>query len=299
MRRMFIPAFLQDNTELLKHDPDYAQRLEGLGDPALVKAMLEGDWDVVSGGALDDVWDRKKHQIKPFKIPFSWYIDRTMDWGSSKPYSVCYWAESDGTTVKLGDGTRVHYPRGTIFQIGELYGSDGKDLNVGTKESARELGNKMREYEEKMWPDRIVNKGAADGQIFEQNRGGTKESIHDQIVLGYKGLKDNGKREFVLDKYSKTHKLFYSGNKSPGSRKRGLELVRNYLKASKADTMEEKGIFFFDNCRVQITLLPILPRSDKDSDDVDTDAIDHAYDALRYRIFTKPKRIKQVEAYGI
>src|SRR5690606_23412118 len=56
MRRQFVPAKLSDNPTMADNDPDYADRLEGLGNPALVKAMLDGDWNLVAGGALDDVW---------------------------------------------------------------------------------------------------------------------------------------------------------------------------------------------------------------------------------------------------
>jgi len=48
LTRAFIPARISDNPFLLKSDPDYRKRLEGLGDPLLVRAFLEGDWSVVA-----------------------------------------------------------------------------------------------------------------------------------------------------------------------------------------------------------------------------------------------------------
>ena len=53
MRRQYIPARLEDNPTLLLNDPTYVDRLEGLGDPVLVRAMREGDWDGCRGR---DVW---------------------------------------------------------------------------------------------------------------------------------------------------------------------------------------------------------------------------------------------------
>ncbi len=100
MLRTFIPALLQDNPSLTENDPGYEERLDGLGDPALVKAMKNGDWNIVAGGALDDVW--KPRLILPrFKIPKGWRIDRSFDWGSSHPFSVGWWAESNGEEIEL------------------------------------------------------------------------------------------------------------------------------------------------------------------------------------------------------
>src|SRR5690606_31152314 len=95
MMRQFIPALLEDNPTLQENDPDYETRLEGLGNAALVRAMRKGDWDIVSGGMFDDVWDRAVHVLKPFPVPDSWRVDRSCDWGSSKPFSFGWWAESD------------------------------------------------------------------------------------------------------------------------------------------------------------------------------------------------------------
>ncbi|HBA32968.1 MAG TPA: terminase, partial [Gammaproteobacteria bacterium] len=125
MLRQYIPAKLEDNPTLVENDPDYEYRLEGLGSAELVRAMRMGDWDIVAGGMFDDVWNRDKHVIDPFPIPSSWRIDRSFDWGSSKPFSVGWWAESDGSPVIWPDQTETHYPRGTLFRIAEWYGWNG------------------------------------------------------------------------------------------------------------------------------------------------------------------------------
>ena len=46
---MFLRGRLTDNQELLKVDPGYVNRLKGTGDPELVAAWLDGDWDAVVG----------------------------------------------------------------------------------------------------------------------------------------------------------------------------------------------------------------------------------------------------------
>ena len=119
MRRQYIPARLEDNPTLAENDPDYEARLEGLGHPALVKAMRHGDWNIVAGGMFDDVWMAGRHIVRPFEIPPSWRVDRSFDWGSSKPFSIGWWAESDGSDAALPDGTRRATRPGDLFRIAE------------------------------------------------------------------------------------------------------------------------------------------------------------------------------------
>ena len=45
---------------------------------------------------------------------------------------------------------------------------------------------------------------------------------------------------------------------------------------------ENPGLFVFDTCTAFIETLPVLPRDEKDMDDVDTDAEDHVADEVRY-----------------
>ena len=117
MTRQYIPAKLKDNPTLAKNDPDYADRLSALGTPELVRAMLDGDWDIVAGGMFDDVWKKDVHIIEPFRIPKTWIVDRSFDWGSSRPFSVCWWAESDGTEATPGRRQQADIPPKNSFFI--------------------------------------------------------------------------------------------------------------------------------------------------------------------------------------
>ena len=121
MRREYVPARLHDNKVLILNDPEYYQRLKGMGDTATVQAMLEGDWESLSSGGFADVWRAKYHVVKPFDIPHTWRIDRGYDYGSSNPAACCWFAESDGSDFIDADGNEAWVPAGSIFQIGELY----------------------------------------------------------------------------------------------------------------------------------------------------------------------------------
>src|SRR3546814_18202618 len=47
MLRQFIPARLEDNPTLTANDPDYVDRLSGLGSVDLVRAMRAADWNKI------------------------------------------------------------------------------------------------------------------------------------------------------------------------------------------------------------------------------------------------------------
>lgn len=254
--RVFIPSTLDDNPQLLKNDPDYWKRVvaSANGDEALIKAWRWGRWDIVAGGMFDDVWRREKHVIEPFEIPSSWYVDRSFDWGSSKPFSVGWWAESDGTTAPNGR----NYPRGTLFRINELYGWNGKP-NEGCKWLAVEIADRIKEIEAG-FPFK-VNPGPADDSIFDEENGNCI-------------ARDLAARGVVWTK----------AGKRPGTRKTGWEKMRKLLKASTASPMEEPGLFVFNNCTQFIRTVPVLPRDAKQTDDIDTNAEDHVADESRYRI---------------
>ena len=50
----------------------------------------------------------------------------------------------------------------------------------------------------------------------------------------------------------------------------------------------QPGIRIFKTCRNLVRTLGMLPTDDKNPEDVDTHAEDHAYDALRYGCMSRP-----------
>ena len=271
MLRQYIPARLSDNPTLIESDPDYIDRLEGLGNPALVRAMKDGDWDIVAGGAFDDLWKRDVHVLPSFEIPSSWSIDRSFDWGSSKPFSVGWWAESDGTECEIA-GVKRCFPRGTIFRIAEYYGWNGTP-NEGLKMLAKDVALKIKEIEAEHWllAGRPVEPGPADSAIYATENG--KSIAADMEAEGV---------------------YWVESDKRPGSRKSGFEQVRKMLKASRDNPLEEPGLYVFDSCVDFIRTIPVLPRDQRDTDDIDTKAEDHIYDETRYRLMT-PRRIVRAD----
>lgn len=75
----FIPAKVQDNTVLMKNDPNYVKRLENLPENQK-KAFLYGDWNIFAGQYFSE-FRQEIHVIKPFVIPRHWKRYTTKDYG--------------------------------------------------------------------------------------------------------------------------------------------------------------------------------------------------------------------------
>jgi hypothetical protein len=238
------------------------------------KAWLEGSWDITSGGMFDDLWDAKKHIIKPFKIPYSWKIDRSFDWGSSKPFSVGWWAQSDGTDVTMSDGTTRSFPRKTLFRIGEWYGSNGKP-NEGMRMTAKNVALGIIQREIQMGIANRVAAGPADSAIY---------AVTDEESIG-QNMESQGVFWTLADKRS-------------GSRKNGWELMRDRFSATANDDVDKPGMLVFETCRDFIRTVPGIVRDPKDPDDVDTDAEDHIADDVRYRVLASDGVVTKVKIGG-
>ncbi|MCG8643424.1 MAG: hypothetical protein MI862_27095 [Desulfobacterales bacterium] len=266
--RIVITGYLKENRFL---GDDYLKMLKSVKDEAKRKAWTGGSerWNIVAGGAVSDVWRRKYHVLEPFEIPKAWTINRSFDWGSSKPFSVGWWAESDGSEVEVSPGKTRTFPKGTLFRIVEHYGWNGQP-NQGVYRSAGKVAKEIKEIEKKssILNKHLVRPGPADTSIWDADDEG-KSIASKMQIQGVKWTK---------------------ADKRPGSRKAGLEEVRDRLISGSKNPMEEPGLFIFSTCSHFIRTVPVLPRDPKDMDDVDTDAEDHVYDEVRYRLGIKKKK---------
>ncbi len=239
--RVFIPSKLEDNQILMKSDPGYGDRIYELNDPALAKALREGNWNIVAGAAIPE-WDPEIHVIDPAPIPSSKAIWRSMDWGYDTPYG-CLWMFADDGDVIVGN---------------ELYGWSGQP-NVGTREAPSEVRSKIENYES--LHEIYVPMGLLDNQCWEPRSGaGPLVNELGGKELGWRPWK-KGPNSRVLQKQNLHQMLSVVNGRSR------LKVMRN--------------------CHHLIRTLPILPRSQKNPEDVDTLAEDHLYDALRAGIDKK------------
>lgn len=246
--RVFIPSKLTDNPLLMENDPLYVGRLQQQGSAQLVKAWLEGDWDIILG-AFFDCWTSANVLSTGewlSEIPREAVRFRAFDWGSAKPFSVGWYAISDGTWG---------LPEKALVKYREWYGSSGLP-NVGIKSDAEPVavGIKNREAGE------IIRYGVADPSIFVRDGG---PSIGERMNLTL-------------------HPPF-----RPGDRKRivGWDQMRAYIAGIDGVPM----LYFLDCCDDSIRTIPALPHDEHNSEDVDTDAEDHAGDETRYACMSRPQ----------
>ena len=274
--RVAIRGYLAENKVLLSADPNYVQQLKSAAsNPAELRAWLYGDWNIVAGGMFDDLWNPRIHVVPalPYKlIPKRWRIDRSYDHGSSKPFSVGFWAQSNGEPITY-NGRVYGAVRGDLYRIAEWYGWNGRE-NEGVKMGAFDIAEGIKDRIEDWGLTGRVRPGPADTSIFDEYE----------------------RNKSVAGDFQRKHVRWEKADKGPGSRRQGWEQMRKMLKAAfptVAGIREEPGLFIFDCCTQFIRTVPILPRDKTNVDDVDTNVEDHAGDETRYRIRRKSTAVKR------
>jgi hypothetical protein len=291
--RCAIHGHIDENRILMAADPNYKQTIiASASNDAMKAAWLDGSWDFVAGGMFDDVWDSSRNVVPVFEIPKAWRIDRAFDWGSSRPFSVGWYAQSDGSDVKLPDGRWVSTVRGDLFRFNEWYGWTGRP-NEGRRMLAVDVAKGIVERE-LLWDLRTrescrVKAGPADSSIFTVENGVCIAQDMAQPVrldgVVYKGVS------------------WLPADKRPGSRKLGWEMMRKLIRNARPNERgprELPGLFVFEGrCPQFLRTVLSLPRDLKDLDDVDTDAEDHIGDEVRYRVRQLGTGVRSGHAVGM
>lgn len=276
--RAAIHGHIDENTILLAADPNYKQTIAASAqNKAMAEAWLQGSWDFVAGGMFDDVWNPDVNTVARFDVPRSWRLTRSFDWGSSKPFSVGWWAVSDGTHYRDAAGRLRPTVRGDLFRISEWYGSTGRP-NEGVRMLATDVARGIIEreliYGFRDSSGCRVFPGVADSAIFTTENG---NSIADSMRAAVR-----------VDGMSYPGVVWLPADKRPGSRKTGWELMRKMIRDAAPDASgarEKPGLFVVgDACPAFLRTVLSLPRDDKDLDDVNTSAEDHVADETRYLV---------------
>lgn len=135
------------------------------------------------------------------------------------------------------------------------------DVPVEKKLNAPNFGRKVLEIER----GENITYGIIDGSTAQQ-RGATGPSVYEQMVMV--GCRWN------------------FADRSPNSREATKQLVHHYLEVDPHTLQPQLQIF--NTCKQLIKELSSLPLDSRNSNDVDTLAEDHAYDALRYGLSSRP-----------
>ncbi len=256
--RMFIPSKVKDNKILLKNDPGYVDRLRGVGSEALVRAWLDGDWNAVLGAFFDE-WDVTRHVVKPIALPEGWTRFAAFDWGSARPFSVGWYAVSDGELPQ--------FKRGCLVKYREWYGCKPDEPNTGIKLTAEEVAEGILSRE----TGENISYRVADPAIFAQDGGPSIGERMARIGVAFRP----------------------ADNKRVGQRGAmgGWDQMRARLSGEEGKPM----LVFFHTCRDSIRTIPVLQHDDVRPEDVDTDQEDHAADETRYACASRPYQAEQIE----
>lgn len=252
--RVFIPSKLKDNALLLRNDPTYVLRLRQSGSEALVKAWLEGNWNIIDGAFFTEFNDAHILQsVWQSRIPPSAQRFRAHDWGSAKPFSTGWYAISDGTWG---------LPYGALYKYREWYGSNGP--NKGLKMTADLVAQGIVERER----NEIIRYGVADPAIFIRNGG---PSIMETMAV-HKCMWRRGDNKRIPGWQQLRQRLFGEGR----------------ILADGTMVAGEPMIYFDETCEATMEQITTIQHDDGDTEDIDTDSEEHALDETRYACMSRP-----------
>jgi hypothetical protein len=263
MLRQFVRGRLEDNPTMAVDDPGYEAKLSGLGSPALVRAMREGDWDIVEGAFFPE-WSSARHVLRPVRLPEFWLRLRSGDWGSAKPYSFHWWAVASDDW-QHPDGMIV--PRGAMIAYRELYGvrlkPDGTyEANVGVKESAEEAAARILALDEE---GEAIKYGVLDPAAFASDGGPS-----------------------IAERMAKAGVWFGKADNKRVATRGALGGHDQFRQRLKGNGDGRPLLYFFANCLHAIRTIPVLQHDPMRAEDVNTDQEDHAYDDSRYAVMSRP-----------
>jgi hypothetical protein len=176
-----------------------------------------------------------------------------MDWGSARPFSVGWYAVSDGTDPAFATGAIIKYR--------EWYGAS--EPNVGLKLTAEAVGAGIREREA---GDKVTH-GVLDPSAFAQDGG---PSIAERIYEG-------SGRKVVFHRADNARVAL-----------RGAMGGWDQLRSRLVGEDDRPMIVFFSTCLDTIRTLPALQHDEARPEDVDTKGEDHAGDETRYACMSRP-----------
>lgn len=264
MLRQYIPARLEDNPTLLENDPHYEDRLSGLGSPHLVRAMRDGDWDIVAGAAFETL-SRDVHAVRPFPIPHWWTKFTCLDWGTAKPYAVGWYAVADEDLLLKA---RDHWPekliaKGSIIKYKELYGWNGEP-DQGCRHESWQVADRIHAMETE--EDEITYR-IADSAMWAEHDGPSAA-------------------ENMMKRFAEI------GAQSPTMEKSRKDRAANYLemrtRLSFSDG-ERQGFYIFDTCQHFWRTVPDLQLDVRNPEKGwDSTQEDHIADETGYALVSRP-----------
>ncbi len=270
--RIFIPGRITDHSLL---GPEYVANLQMSGSKELVRAWLEGDWDVIAGAYFPE-FSRGRQVLDPLDIPKAWKRFTATDWGAARPFWTGWFAIAQRELqARTATGRPVTILPGALICYREWYGEEPTrpGQNIGLKLPVEEWAAGVL----KRCKDEEMAYHVVDSSMFDEDGGPSLAERASKVRL-------NGKRL----------SLRYSDKK----RLPGWNQVRYRLRG---DLPDEKGapmLFFVTGMTEDaIRTLAALQHDDVDSkfEDADSEGEDHPPDGIRYACMSRPRKLPDAD----
>lgn len=251
----FVPAFVDDNAYM---DPMYKRSLNAMSDPVKRAQYRDGDWDVFTGRYFTE-WSRDLHVIEPFRIPADWPRIAGHDHGWDAPTAHLWCAfDPDGR----GYVYREFYERGL----------------TPVQQAERIVKSSVRFDDAGIVGPEPVDYRVADPSIW--NNTGAGPPIAMQLMeAGLVGLR-----------------------RANNARVDGWQRLREYLRPDamlacdhhRAEGLDRcPAVHVFNTCENLCRTMPLMVHDTNRPEDLDTTKEDHAPDALRYLLMSRPRQHRE------
>jgi len=271
--------FLSTFTDNPFIDNSYINSFKKITNKAKRDAWLWADWNGKSSGAFGDLWNPDIFCLPQFKIPTRWEVTRTMDFGTADPFSILYWAETDGTGITYTNikGEEIFFcpPEGTLILLYEWYGCDTSvSQNTGLYMSGTAIAKGIKVIDKKILKDMCEpNHSISDGEA-------------DDNICG-----KNGQVNTVEDLFKAEGIYWRKPDKSAGSRERGVALMIEIMSNTIENATRRHLYVFSINCPNWIDNVMTLCYNPKKPDDVLTlNVPDHDWDCTKYKLSSKKQK---------
>ena len=250
--RAFVKSTVHDNPHMPKA---YIVNLMSRGEK-IRRQYLDGDWDMFEGQYFVE-FERAVHVIPPFEIPHEWPRFRAIDYGYTAPF-CCLWFTVDAD--------------GQVYVYREAY-----EVNLTPKEQAKLISTRSL----------CTTAGITAREKTDYTKGDPS------MWSSHTGLS-------VAAQYRQGNVYLA---KAENDRLAGWARVREYLRLADmerpvyrrtSDDDEEPenrpGVEIFSTCENLVRSIPLMIHAKHKPEDLDTTLEDHAVDALRYGLMSRPRR---------
>lgn len=255
-KRVYIPATIDDNPQLMEADPDYVKKIDALKytDEALYRAWRFGDWNIFVGQVFKE-WRPRKTQPDGSYIEWHVISKLPLPLGICKRYISLDWG--------YNDNTGIHWT------------AQAPENEVGIRRmfTYREVYDKEKHptYYANLIADIVVNEPV------------------EYLVLPHDCFSHLGGQNTIAGQFEE---VFRARNVdiqiAPAEAKSHAAKIQRQALTHEALSTAPDGLPYWqvmDTCRNLVRTLPALPYDEHKPEEIDEHSEDHAYDSVTYGMY--------------